>query len=162
MTTQPHVGETIFSTPSDVEVVMTRVVEAPRTLVYDCFTKPEHLPHWLTGPEGWEMPICEMDVRPGGEWHWGWRTAGGDEMEMRGSYREVSPPDRLVSTESWGGDWPETINTLVLSEQDGKTTITQTILYPSREARDRALGTGMKNGVDASFDRLDHYLESVR
>jgi uncharacterized protein YndB with AHSA1/START domain len=80
---------------------------------------------------------------------------------MRGAYREVTPPERLVSTESWGGDWPETVNTLVLSEEDGKTTITQTVLYPSREARDAALETGMKDGASVSFDRLAEHLRTM-
>ncbi len=107
------------------------------------------------------MPICEIDLRPGGAWHFGWRKADGSEMEMRGEYREVTPPERLVSTESWGGDWPETINTLVLSEEDGRTTITQTVLYPSKEARDAALATGMKDGADSSFDRLAELVRSM-
>jgi uncharacterized protein YndB with AHSA1/START domain len=82
-------------------------------------------------------------------------------MGMHGSYREIAPPDRLVSTESWGGDWPETLNTLVLSEQDGKTTAALTILYPSKDARDAALKTGMSDGVSVSFDRLDDYLGAM-
>jgi uncharacterized protein YndB with AHSA1/START domain len=80
---------------------------------------------------------------------------------MRGSYREIAPPERLVSTESWGGDWPETINTLLLSEQDGKTTITQHMLFPSKEARDAALKTGMLEGMSISFDRLDAFLATI-
>jgi uncharacterized protein YndB with AHSA1/START domain len=79
-------------------------------------------------------------------------------MEMRGEYREVEPPARLVNTEAWGGDWPETLNTLVLEEEEGRTTITSTILYPSKEARDAALATGMKDGVTLSYNRLADYL----
>jgi uncharacterized protein YndB with AHSA1/START domain len=82
-------------------------------------------------------------------------------MEMRGVYREVSPPERIVQTESWGADWPETINTLTLTEKDGQTTITQRILYPSKDARDAALQTGMKDGMSISFDRLEEYLQSM-
>jgi uncharacterized protein YndB with AHSA1/START domain len=82
-------------------------------------------------------------------------------MEMRGTYREIVPPERLVSTESWGGDWPETLNTLLLSEEDGETSITLTVLYPSKEARDAALETGMKAGVTASFDRLAAHLGTL-
>jgi uncharacterized protein YndB with AHSA1/START domain len=80
---------------------------------------------------------------------------------MHGIYQEIAPPERLVSTEAWGGDWPETINTLFLTEENGKTTITQRILYPSKEARDAALQTGMKEGVMVSFDRLAGYLRSL-
>jgi uncharacterized protein YndB with AHSA1/START domain len=161
MTTANKVDGTTFTTPSDREVVMTREVEAPRELVFDAWTKPEHVQQWMLGPSGWTMPVCEIDLRPGGEWHFVWGRADGTEMEMRGEYREVTPPVRLVSTESWGGDWPETINTVTLSEEDGKTTITQTVLYPSREARDAALETGMKDGVSLSFDRLAEYVRTM-
>ena len=82
-------------------------------------------------------------------------------MEMHGIYGEIVPPERLVSTEAWGGDWPETVNTLLLTEENGRTTITQRILYPSKEARDAALQTGMKEGVTVSFDRLARYLRSL-
>ncbi|MGH7518876.1 MAG: SRPBCC family protein [Gemmatimonadales bacterium] len=161
MATTNKLNATTFTTPSDREVAMTRVVDAPRRLVFDAWTKPEHLPHWMLGPEGWTMPVCEIDLRPGGAWHFVWRRADGTEMEMRGVYREIRPPERLVATESWGGDWPETLNTLILTEEDGKTTITQTVLYPSKEARDAALKTGMKDGVSESFDRLAEYLRTM-
>jgi uncharacterized protein YndB with AHSA1/START domain len=152
---------TTFTTPTDREIVMTRVFDAPRELVWEAWTSSEHLPRWMLGPEGWTMPVCEVDLRPGGTWRFVWRHADGHEMEMRGVYREVTPPERLVSTESWGGDWPETLNTLILSEQDGKTTITQRVLYPSKEAREAALGTGMKHGVALSFNRLDEHLRTI-
>ena len=149
------------TTPSEREVVMTRIFDAPRRLVWEAWTNPVHLPRWMLGPEGWTMPVCDLDLRPGGAWHFVWRRSDGTEMEMRGVYREIAAPERLVSTESWGGDWPETLITLILSEQDGKTTITQTILYPSKEARDAALKTGMKDGISESFDRLAGYLASI-
>jgi uncharacterized protein YndB with AHSA1/START domain len=161
MTTANKVGETTFTTPSDREILGTRVVDAPRELVWEAWTNPEHLPHWLLGPEGWTMPVCEIDLRPGGAWHFVWRRSDGTEMEMRGEYRDVEPPERLVHTESWGGGWPETINTLILSEEDGKTTMAQTVLYPSKEARDAALATGMKKGASISFERLDEYLRTM-
>jgi uncharacterized protein YndB with AHSA1/START domain len=152
---------TTFTTPSDREVVMTRVFDAPRRLVFEAWTSPKHLPHWMLGPEGWTMPVCEIDLRPGGAWHFVWRRADGTEMGMRGVYKEIKPPERLVCTESWGGDWPETINTLVLSEKDGKTTMSQTVLYPSKEARDAAMKTGMKDGASVSFERLADYLREI-
>jgi uncharacterized protein YndB with AHSA1/START domain len=152
---------TTLTMPSDREIVVTRVFDAPRRLVWEGWTSPEHLPHWMLGPEGWTMPVCEIDLRPGGAWHFVWRRADGTEMEMRGMYQEIVPPERLVSTESWGGDWPETLNTLVLSEEGGKTTITQGVRYPSKEARDAALKTGMKEGVSESFDRLAEYLATI-
>jgi uncharacterized protein YndB with AHSA1/START domain len=86
------------------------------------------------------MPVCAIDLRPGGRWHFVWRGPDGTDTEMDGVYREIVPPERLVNTESWGGDWPETLNTLVLTEEDGTTTLACTVLYPSQEARDAALG----------------------
>jgi uncharacterized protein YndB with AHSA1/START domain len=153
--------ETQFSTPSDLEVQITRTFDASRSQVYAAFTEPEHVRNWMLGPDGWTMPVCEMDVRPGGSWHYVWRRANGSEMEMRGTYREVVPPARIVTTESWGADWPETVNTVVLTESGERTTVTTTILYPGKAARDAALGTGMKDGAAQSYDRLETYLASA-
>jgi len=158
MATANRVRTTTFTTARDREIVMNCVVDVPRRLVFQAWTNPKHLPHWMLGPKGWTMPVCEIDLRPGGAWHFVWRRSDGTEMGMRGVYREITPPERLVSTESWGGDWPETVNTLILTEENGKTTITQTVLYPSKEARDAALQTGMKAGASESFDRLAEYL----
>jgi uncharacterized protein YndB with AHSA1/START domain len=149
------------TTPTDREIVVTRVFNAPRKLVFDAWTNPKYLPHWMLGPDGWTMPVCEIDLRPGGAWHFVWRHASGKEMEMRGSYREVQPPERVVSSESWGPDWPETLNTVVFSEDAGKTTATITLLYASKEARDAALNTGMKQGMAMSYDRLEAFLLSL-
>jgi uncharacterized protein YndB with AHSA1/START domain len=159
--TENRVGATKFTTPSDREVAMTRVFDAPRELVFEAWTNPEHLPNWLLGPEGWTMPVCEIDFRPGGAWRFVWRRTDGTEMEMNGVYEEIVPPERIVNTESWGGDWPETLNTVDFSEDDGKTTMTLTVLYPSKEARDAAIGTGMTRGASESFDRLAEYLQTM-
>jgi uncharacterized protein YndB with AHSA1/START domain len=156
-----NTGTLKVTTPTDQEIVMTRVFDAPRRLVFDAWTNPKHVPQWMLGPDGWTMPVCEIDLRVGGAWHFVWRGSDGSEMSMRGVYREITPPDRLVSTESWGGPYPETVNTLTLVEKDGKTTATLTILYPSKEAREAALQTGMKDGVAMSFDRLAEYLRSM-
>jgi uncharacterized protein YndB with AHSA1/START domain len=161
MITGARTGVTTYTTPSDREVVITRVVSAPRGVVFDAFTNPRHVPNWLIGPEGWSMPVCEIDLRPGGRWRYVYRKGDGSEMTMQGSYREVAPPERLVSTESWGPEWPETVNTMVLTEMDGLTTITITVGYPSKEARDAALKTGMKEGMDQGFARLDTLLETL-
>jgi uncharacterized protein YndB with AHSA1/START domain len=149
------------TTPTDREIAMTRVFDAPRRIVFDTFTNPEYVPRWMTGPEGWTMPVCKIDLRLGGEWHFVWRKSDGTEMGMRGVYKEITPPDRIVLTESWGANWPETLNTIVFSEKDGKTTMANTILYPSKDARDAALKTGMKEGAGMSYDRLAELLESV-
>jgi uncharacterized protein YndB with AHSA1/START domain len=149
------------TTPTDREIVVTRVFNAPRNLVFDAWTNPKYVPHWMLGPDGWTMPVCEIDLRPGGLWHFVWRHSNGKEMEMRGEYREVQPPERVVSSESWGPDWPETLNTAVFSEHAGKTTATIVLLYASKEARDAALKTGMKQGMALSYDRLENYLLSL-
>jgi uncharacterized protein YndB with AHSA1/START domain len=161
MTTTSRTGVTTYTTPSDREIVATRAFAAPRELVFDAYTSPEHLPRWMLGPSGWTMPVCEIDLRPGGSWRFVWRKDDGTEMAMSGVYREVARPERLVNTESWGGDWPDTVNTLVLTETDGVTTMVSTSLYPTLEARDAALGSGMKEGMNISFDRLDTHLASV-
>jgi uncharacterized protein YndB with AHSA1/START domain len=153
---------TTLTTLSDVEISISREFAAPRTLVFDAHTKPEHVSQWLLGPEGWTMPVCEIDLRPGGSWHFVWRRDDGTEMEMRGVYHEVVPPERIVNTERWGPEWPETVNTVLFTEQDGKTTVTQTVRYPSKEARDAALATGMMTGVERSYELLDALLAGAR
>ncbi|CAL9328289.1 hypothetical protein SUDANB95_00015 [Actinosynnema sp. ALI-1.44] len=150
-----------WTTPSDVEVSVTRTFDAPQRLVFEAFTRPEHLVHWLLGPEGWTMPVCEVDLRPGGRWHMVWRRADGTEMAMTGSYLEVTPHSRLVQTESWGEEWPETENTTTFTGAGSRTVVVQTMEFPSREARDRAMGTGMTSGADTSYDRLETYLASL-
>jgi uncharacterized protein YndB with AHSA1/START domain len=160
-TREAKAGETTFEMPSDRELVTIRAFDAPRELVWEAWTSPEHLPRWLLGPEGWTMPVCESDLRVGGAWRFVWREADGTELGMSGEYREITPPERLVSTQSWGGDWPETLNTLVFEEDGDRTVVTQTIAYPSQEARDAAIATGMQRGMDAGFDRLDKYLRTI-
>jgi len=150
------------TSPSNLEVVITRTFHAPRRLIFEAWTNPKHVPQWMLGPEGWTMPVCEIDLRVGGGWHFVWRNSDGVDMEMRGTYREITPPERLVSSESWGGDWPETLNTLVLTEEAGKTTVTLNILYGSKEARDAALKTGMTKGMEMTYARLEAHLASQK
>ncbi len=155
-------GVTSYTTPTDREVRITRVVDAPRHLVFEAWTEPRHLTRWFLGPEGWTMPVCEIDLRAGGSWHYVWRKSNGTEMAMSGAVLEVIAPERMVTTERWGPEWPETINTVVFTESGPRTTITLTILYPSKAARDAALATGMKDGTEYSFARLDALLRAMR
>src|SRR5256885_2477586 len=148
-------GDLKVTTPTDREIAMTRIFDAPRRLVFDAWTNPQYVAQWLLGPEGWAMPVCEIDLRPGGSWHFVCKQKTAYEMDMHGEYREISPPERLVFTERWGDDWPETLHTLVLTEEAGRTTIEEWVRYPSREARDAALATGMTDGLTASYERLD-------
>ena len=155
------VGASIFTTPSDREIVLTRAFNAPRKLLWEAHTKPEHVSQWMLGPDGWTMPVCEIDLRPGGGWHFVWRQSDGTEMGLRGVYKEIRPPEKLVSTESWGADWPDTLNIIDLTEEGGTTTMVTAVVYPSKEAREKALGTGMKDGWSQSYDRLDEYLRTI-
>jgi uncharacterized protein YndB with AHSA1/START domain len=157
----PETRELSVETPSDREIVMTRTFDAPRGLVWEAWTRPEHLRRWMLGPEGWTMPVCKIDLRPGGAHRSVWRHPDHGEMEIRGVYREVAPPERLIYTDSWGADFPEIIDTLVLTESDGRTTMTLTMIFPSKEARDAALETGMTEGMGQSFARLDAYLSET-
>ncbi len=161
VTTAARTGVTKYSTPGEHEVVVTRVVDAPRRIVFEAWTTPKHLQKWLLGPEGWTMPICELDPWPGGAWRYVWRNADGNEMTLQGTVREFMPHERVVTTETWGADWPETVNTVVFTEASGQTTITLTITYPSKEAREAALQTGMKEGMDQGFARLDELLKTL-
>jgi len=153
-----------ITTPGDRDLVMTRSFDAPRKLVFDAHTKPALVRQWLLGPPGWSMPVCEMDLRVGGTYRWVWRhETKGTEMGMGGVYREVRAPERLVATEKFDEAWypGEALNTLVLVEQGGRTTLTQTTRYESREARDAAIKSGMEKGVRASYDRLDDVLAAA-
>lgn len=138
------------------EIVMKRSFAAPRRLVFDAWTKPEQVCRWLLGPSGWTMPSCTIDLRVGGAYRFVLRHHDGREMILKGVYREIVAPERLVSTESFGdAPTPESINTLTLVERDGITELTLHTLSPSREARDGMLRSGMEKGVAISFDRLD-------
>jgi len=161
MISQIKTGVTEYTTPSDTKVAIRRAFAAPRRIVFDAWTKPDLIRQWMLGPPGWTMPVCELDLRPGGSWRYVWRKDDGTEMEMTGTVREVDPPARVVTTERWGVDWPETINAMVLVESRGMTTVTLTITYPSKEAREAALKTGMKDGMEASFARLEALVESL-
>jgi uncharacterized protein YndB with AHSA1/START domain len=148
------------TTPSDREVTMTRVFHAPCAMVYDAWTRPELIKKWLYGPsEDWSLAVCDMELRPGGAIRWVWRKRDGFEMGLRGEYREVVPNAKLVHTELFDEDWTggETLVTITFDERAGKTTVTMTVLYPSREARDAALKNGV-DGMAVGYDRLEKIL----
>jgi len=148
----------------DRELVMTRDFAAPRQLVYDAHTKPDLVRQWLGGLPGWTMPVCDMDVRVGGKYRWVWRNeTEGAEMGMGGVYRDVKAPERLVTTERFDEAWypGESLNTLVLVEQGGRTTLTQTMRYESAAAREAVIKSGMKEGVTVSYDRLEDLLTAT-
>lgn len=154
-------GTLQVTTPSDREIAMTRVFAAPARLVFDAHTQPELIKRWLLGPPGWSMPVCEVDLRVGGKYRYVWRRdKDGKEMACGGVFREIVPPERLVHTEQFDDPWypGEALVTTVLVEQGGKTTLTQTMLFGSRDIRDAVLKSGMESGVAVSYDRLENIL----
>lgn len=150
-------------TPDDLKIVITRAFDASRDLVFDCLTKPDLVKRWMTGPPGWTMPVCEIDLRVGGKYRYVWRNTEGHDMGMGGVYREIAAPERLVSNELFDEDWTggETVATQTLAERDGRTTLTTTVVYSSTAARDAALKTGMTDGMEMSYAKLDSLLETV-
>ena len=157
-----NIGNLKVTAPGDREIVMTRDFDAPRGLVFDAWTKPELLKRWL-GAEGWSMVVCEVDLRVGGAYRFVWRGPDGTDMGMGGVYREIVPPERLVTTEAFDEQWypGEALDTMVLVERGGRTTVTVTVLYESREARDAVLRTPMAEGVAESYDKLTELLAST-
>ena len=151
------------TTPSDLEVVITRVVDAPRGMVFDAHTKPELVRRWLNGLPGWTFPVCEIDLRVGGKYRYEWRGPEGESMGMGGTFTEVVRPSRIVATQLFDQDWTggETIVSTDIVEKNGKSTITTTVRYASREARDAALQTGMSAGMEMSYERLDTLLKET-
>ena len=126
-----------IATRGDREIVMTRVFDAPKALVFEAVTTPELVKRWLTGPDGWELAVCEIDLRVGGKYRYLWRGPDGIEMGMGGVYREIAAPDRVVATGKFDQAWypGEEVSTFALVEAAGKTTLTPTVAYESREAR---------------------------
>ena len=152
-----NTGTLKVTTPSDREIVLTRVFDAPRNMVFDAFTKAELLKRWF-GPRGWSLVVCEVDFKVGGKWRFVLRGPDGTEMGMRGIYQEITPPERTVHLESFD-DYPgESVVTMVLVEQGGKTTMTATVLYESREIRDAVIKSGMEHGAAETYDKLAELL----
>ena len=132
-------------------------------MVFDALTKPELVKRWLGGFGGWSMAVCEVDLKVGGSYRYVWRGPDGREMGMRGIYREIVRPERIVSTEVFDDPWypGEAVGTAVLVERGGRTTLTTTVLYASKEARDGVLESPMESGVAKSYDALDALLAAT-
>jgi len=144
------------TTPSDREIHMTRLFDAPRRLVFEAMSKPEHIRKWWGRlGEGYSVPVCEVDLRPGGKWRFVNRHPKG-EVEFYGVYREIAPPDRMVFTEIFA-PFPDSgsVVTAELTDENGKTRLTVRIEYPSLEVRDMVLKSGMDRGAAISYDRLE-------
>ena len=149
-----------ITTPTDLELVVTRAFNAPRHLVFDCLGKAELLQRWLLGPPGWTMPVCEVDFRVGGKFRYVWRNAEGRDMGMGGEFVAIDAPERIVHEEIFDEDWTggRTRVTTDLTESGGKTMMVMTILYATKEARDGAKASGMAEGMEFGYARLDDLL----
>ncbi|CAN5716560.1 SRPBCC family protein [soil metagenome] len=150
------------TTPSDREIVMTRTFDAPRGLVWEALSKPEHMREWW-GPRGFTMPVCEIDLRVGGAYRFVQKGPDGAEYGFRGEYREIVPTERIGWTfEFEGMPGSISVDTMTLTEEDGKTTITSTSVFDSVEQRDGMLQSGMETGAAETYDRLAELLEKMQ
>jgi uncharacterized protein YndB with AHSA1/START domain len=153
-------GKTLnVATPSDTEIVMTRVFDAPRGLVFDAYTKPAMLRGWLGGAE-WTIDVCEVDLRVGGTYRWTWHNAKGKQICERGTYREIVPGARIVAASAFDEPWypGNCVETIAFAGQGDATVLTTTLRYDTGEARDIALNAGLTRGVTESYERLDAVL----
>ena len=151
------------TTPSDREIRLTRLFDAPRQLVFEAMTRPEHIKRWWGRlGDGYSVPVCEVDLRPGGAWRFVNRHPQG-EAAFHGVYREIVPPERLVYTEIYE-PFPdgESVVTTVLTEEGSQTRLTVTAEYPSMDVRDMVLKTGMERGAAISYDRLEEVARQLR
>lgn len=159
--TQQSSGTLRVTTPSEREIVMTRVFDAPRRLVFEAHSTPEHMRRWW-GPRHYEMTLAEMDFRPGGAYRFVQRGPDGEEFGFRGEFRDIVPPERIVWTfEFEGMPGHVSVQTLVLTEQEGKTTLTATAVFDSVADRDGMLQSGMEAGAAETYDRLAEYLRTM-
>ncbi len=157
-----QVGAMTLTVLSDTEIQITREFDAPRELVFEAHSKPEHMRNWW-GPRRYEITVCEIDFRPGGKWRVVHRGADGEEFGFHGEYHEIVPPERITWTfEFEGAPGNVSIETARFEERDGKTLLTATAAYPSIEARDAVVNSGMETGAAETYDRLAEYLERMR
>jgi uncharacterized protein YndB with AHSA1/START domain len=149
--------------PSDQEIQLTRLLDAPRHIVFEAMTKPEHVRRWwgCLG-EGYSVPVCEIDLRAGGAWRFVNRHPKG-EAAFHGEYREITPPRRLVYTEIFE-EYPDTVSVVTadFTEEGGKTRMTVTVRYPSLMVRDIVKNTGMEHGAGISYDRLEDLVAELQ
>jgi uncharacterized protein YndB with AHSA1/START domain len=156
-------GSFNVTTASDNEIRMTRVFNAPRQLVFDAMTRPEHVKQWWGRlGEGYSVPVCEIDLRPGGAWRFVNRHPKG-EAAFHGEYREIKPPGRIVFTEIFE-QFPDSVSVVTseFTEEDGNTRLTVTVRYPSPQVRDMVVGSGMAKGAGISYDRLEDLLAELQ
>jgi len=152
--------EVTITAAGERELVIIRRFDAPRQLVFEAHTVPALMKRWFTGPDGWVLATCEIDLRVGGAYRHEWAHADGRTMGMGGTYQEVDAPARLVATELFDEDWTGggTVNTQSFDEVTGGTILTTNVQCTSAEARDAMLQSNMEAGIAASYARLDALL----
>ena len=152
------------TTPSDREIVITRYFDAPRDLVFQAFTEPEHVKQWW-GPRGWSLPECDMDVRVGGSFHYLMKGPKGEEHGVKGTFFEIVPPERLVFSDGFEAaemaDFDARLTLIFQEEPEDRTKLTMTSLYKSKAVRDQVLKMGVGQGWGESLDRLDEVLAAL-
>ena len=159
-TTKNEKNKLQVTTPSDRSIAMTRAFNAPRSMVFDALTKPELIKRWLGQLEGWKWVACDVDLKVGGAYRYEWQGPNGEKMAMGGVYREIVRPERIVATEKFDEEWyaGDAVDTTVLEEKNGKTTLTLTVLYGSKEIRDGVLKSPATGGVATGYDKLEELL----
>ena len=155
-------GSAKVELPSDTEILITRVFDAPAGLVFDVWTNPQHVQNWWTGPED-NWLVCDIDLREGGHWRYVVESPVHGVFGWHGQYRSIEPSHRIVSTEVFEG-YPdaEAIDNLTLVEVDGVTTMTVLVQHSSKENRDGHLNAGMEGGLQLALNRVDHILEDLQ
>jgi uncharacterized protein YndB with AHSA1/START domain len=148
-----------ITTPGDRDIVVVRQFDAPRDLVFLCYSRPELLRRWYGMPD-WTTFVCDIDFRVGGKYRIGQRSPDGYELASQGVYTVIVEPERIDQTEYYDDDWTKggSVNSLIFTEKDGRTTTTLTVTYSSPEARAAAVATPMADGMEIGFKRLDAVL----
>ncbi len=158
-------GTATVTLPTDEQILITREFDAPKELVYEAWTNPELVKRWWSGQRG-EVTLVEIDLRVGGKWRYVMVASGGFEVGFHGEYREIVPNERIVSTEAFEGipdpDEHASLNTLTLTETDGRTTLSVLVEHPTQEGRDAHINSGMEGGMQEAMDLLEQVAISLR
>jgi uncharacterized protein YndB with AHSA1/START domain len=158
-------GTATVTLPTDTQILITREFDAPKHLVYRAWTTPELVKRWWHANRG-EVTLAEIDLRVGGMWRYVSRSEDGFEVGFHGEYREIVPNERLVTTEVYEGipdaDEHAALDTLTLTESDGRTTLTVLVEHPTKEGRDAHINSGMEAGMQDAMDLLEEVAVSLR
>jgi uncharacterized protein YndB with AHSA1/START domain len=156
-------GTATVTLPADTQILIERELDAPKRLVWEAFTSPELVRRWWHARRG-QMTVVEIDLRVGGSWRYAMTADGGFEVAFHGEYREIEPYERIVSTEvfeGWSGDGPA-VNTMTLTEHDGRTTLTILVEHVSKTDRDAHIESGMEDGLQDALDLLEQTATELR